>query len=512
MARLYFAVALSLLLMGNAFAQAKLTVDLKVIRLPEDGLVFRQISIGSLKDVLKDKDISDFTVSFHAKGKSFDAQLIPDPSFGVNNFNAMVLISAPGQQQLAGTLELTPVSHSEKSAIKDSYIVSTSTSQWKFSPQQTSIFPSQLTVLATGNTYTNYVWGDRVFDPTLGGFDLAKDKHATLTVLSDGPIATVIRGKAQYVNSSQASAPGNPQATYDWYFFKQSPLVYVDARQSASSAQMWRELHFMEWNFHQKYFSNYLNQQKPEELPLTSSKQAVRSDGWAALLADHDAIAYFGGKSTMYDGVNDYGNYIRSDVSQFWDGTAIRSTAWLWTGDFHFSAQLSEELNKVSSTENARFAQSDIEVAAPVLSIANSQTLSSQDQQWMQSAMQREVSLGKIAVTPSQKVKIPATWQISKSGDLGMILDVRNDGVQLISLYDLKQQKELSADQSAPLFDVTLLDPAQSKSTSLEATSDWKSVSFQKTNDGFQLVFHQNETVHPLIVTVTAVALSIDSA
>jgi len=498
----FFIYFLAFVVTGNAFAQSRTEINLAIHHVPKDGLVFSQISLAALKGQINKAE--SFRASFHANGKSYGAQLILRPSFGVDNYDAMVLISVPNGQQLTGTLELEP--HA-KTAITNLYTVSTSAAAWKFDPQQTGIFPAQVTFSASGKTYIKYRWEDRLYDAALGGFNLVNDKTGALQIISDGPIATVIRGAAHYADQKNQAAPGNPEAVYDWYFFKNSPLVFVDAMQSASAPFQWDQSHFMEWNFHEKYFSGYLGNDEQKIIPLTDSKTSKTFPEWTALLSDHDAIAYAGDQATIYDGVSGFGNYIRSanpSPSMDWNGAPRRLTAWLWVSDFNTSAQLSTALDNAAAAVSARFAESDVSVrndqkiAINSLQMPASLFSSMQDKTWVQSLLQRKMS----------SKKIPPTWHFMKSGNLGLALDIRNDGVRLISLYDLQKQQELSADAAAPLFEVSLFDPAQQKNIVLDATRNWKNVTFQKSPNGFMLIFHQNAAS----ITVTASALTKDSA
>jgi len=505
-----FTIALLFILMRSALAQSGIEINLAIHHIPRDGLIFSQISLGSVSDQIKGANFSAYKASFRANGKSYAAQLIPSPSFGVDNYNAMLLIAAPGERQLTGALELE---RREKTAITNSYTVSTKSAAWKFVPRQTSIFPSQIIVTASGKTYTKYNWEDRLYDSALGGFNLADDKTGTINVISDGSIATVIRGTAHYVNPKNQPATGNPIAIYDWYFFKNSPLIFVDAVQSAPTPFQWDQSHFMEWNFKEKYFSGYIGKDEQKITPLTDGKTAKTFPEWAALLSDHDAIAYVGDKATIYDGVSGFGNYIRSanpSPSQDWNGAPRRLTAWLWVADFDSSTQLSTTLDEASKTVSSRFAESNVsiintqKIAIEDQEMPSSLSNSAQDKNWIQSLLQRQVA--------SEKVSIPSTWHFMKSGNLGLALDIRNGGVQLISLYDLQKQQELSADAAAPIFEVQLFDPVQKKNVLLNATKNWKDISFHKTPDGFTLVFQQDATNNPINITVTASALTKDSA
>ena len=499
----------------GAWAQTKIEVPLRVSHIPGDGLIFAQVPLGSFKNAWKNRPLTEYTAQFRANNQTFKTQLIPRPGFGEDNFFAMLLIAAPGQKQLTGTLELTPVATPQAKAITDSYTVSTSAARWTFTPQKNSIFPSQVTIAASGASFNGYVWDDRVFSKTLQSFHLTKDKSAALRLVSDGLIATVIRGKAQYFNANQKLAPGDPQAIYDWYFFKDSPLVFLDAEESEPSpSYTWDQLHSFEWNFKKKYFSHYIGDASASPKPLTDAKGTYVFSKWGAFISGQEAVAYVGGAARLYDGDSSFGKYIRPNAPSpwkyNWNGEARRMTQWLWVSDFTSPGQLSTTLMKVADAAAGRIAESNVSVindqklSATDFKVPSSLSGNAADVDWFQSIVKRYLALGQNPQT--------ATWHFVKSGNLGLALDVTKEGIRLISLYDLQKQQELAADTSSPLFVIQLFHPQQKKYFSLDAESGWKSTFFQKTAAGFALTFKREIQGSPLAITVTADAAAGDSA
>jgi len=503
------------MLAASAMAQTKIEIPLRISHIPKDGLIFAQVPLGNFKNTWKNASLTNYRTQFRANNKTFETQLIPRPGFGESNYFAMLLIDAPGQQQLTGTLELTPATVHQEKVLADSYTVSTSAARWTFTPQKTSIFPSQVTITGSGTSYSGYSWDDRVYSKTLQSFQLANDKSAELRIISDGPIATILRGKAQYFNSSQKKAPGDPQAIYDWYFFKDSPLVFLDAVESEPSpSYAWDQLHSFEWNFKKKYFSGYMGDESETPKPLTDNKSTYVFSKWGAFVSQHDAIAYVGGAARLYDGDNSFGKYIRPNApapwKYNWNGESRRMTQWLWVSDFTTSAQLSATLNKVANAAAGRIAESNVSViynqkiSAADFKTPPSLSGSANDANWFGSIVKRKLLLGKTLQ--------PASWHFVKSGNLGLTLDITNAGVRLVSLYDLQKQQELAADTSSPLFILQLFNPQDKKYLSIDAETGWKSTFMQKTPDGFSLTFKRDVQGKPIAVTVNAIAAANDSA
>lgn len=50
----------------------------------------------------------------------------------------------------------------------------------------------------------------------------------------------------------------------------------------------------------------------------------------------------------------------------------------------------------------------------------------------------------------------PSNWVVLAAGDLGAIFDRKDDGVQLLSLFDRAKHRQLAAQKPLPLFTVTM--------------------------------------------------------
>ncbi|NLT70771.1 MAG: hypothetical protein GXX91_08760, partial [Verrucomicrobiaceae bacterium] len=510
MSRFIFFTAFLSIFVTHTFAQPTLSVNLEVSQIPQDGIFFGQVSLVSLKNKIQSEG-NRFDAVFRDGKKTYPAQIVLEPHFDENH-QAMLLISAPSKQQLKGVLELTPAPQPIVSK-DDIAVASTKGATWEFSAER-GIFPTKLQMTDSETLYTKYTWEDRLHSKKLSSYRLYRKGNGTLQLLSDGPVATIIRGQAHYLGTEVAEPPelGElPKATYDWYFFKNSPLVYVDLHQSASTGFLWDGTHFMEWNFKEKYFSGFLSNGMKAPRPLVDNNERTPSTtGWAALTSDKDAVAMIRDGVTIYDGVSGFGNYIRPrepSVNQVWDGNQRRLSAWLWASTYSSTSQLSSELNRASKIVSSRFAESNAKVVPNDNDLNISSLLSSAQAKDVASASWVRELVHYQGIT-----EIPATWQFAKSGDLGIVLDVQESGAELVSLFDLKTNRELTDASAAPLFSVEMFSPSEGGVIALDASRRWGNVKFENSSTGLSLLFDDSEDVEGVSVEINALANNEDSS
>src|SRR5690242_18371645 len=86
---------------------------------------------------------------------------------------------------------------------------------------------------------------------------------------------------------------------------------------------------------------------------------------------------------------------------------------------------------------------------------------------------------------------LSADWSVHTAGDLGIALQQVHGGIVVRSLFDLKQWRELLAQQAAPLFSLGLHSGTHELLVSADA--GWEQVHVQTLRRGFSL-----EWSHPL--------------
>ncbi len=184
--------------------------------------------------------------------------------------------------------------------------------------------------------FSEFRWNDRLHHEKLGGFLLRNDKQAKVSVVSDGPLCTVVRVEAAYKREDGTQPPSQPRAVYDWYYFHDSPVAYVTATITQQSSYRWNEVHFLELIFPGRDFMNWAGAGPAGGGELVADGRSHRNADWAALLDDKNAIGMFGcGSVLVHDGRGQYGTYLHAEGDrswQPWDDTLRRYSGWLWIG------------------------------------------------------------------------------------------------------------------------------------------------------------------------------------
>jgi hypothetical protein len=99
--------------------------------------------------------------------------------------------------------------------------------------------PSRIVFAETGKTFDTFVWNDRVHHRDLGSFHLRNDPNPKVQIASQGEIATVVRVRGRYCQPDGKQPPSQPEATYDWVYFHDLPLVFVTVVAKQREAFAW---------------------------------------------------------------------------------------------------------------------------------------------------------------------------------------------------------------------------------------------------------------------------------
>jgi len=181
--------------------------------------------------------------------------------------------------------------------------------------------PSRIAFAGSGKVFDTFDWNDRLHDPTLGSYRLDKGKQASIEVVSTGPLCTVVRVNGRYARPDGKEPASQPEATYDWFYFHEVPLVYVrtDVRQSQPTP--WKELHFLELRYPDESFRSWAGGSPPQTGTFTATKKSHSFGDWAMLREGANAIAMLrAGRMLLYDGRGGHGAYLHAHGNQAWAG------------------------------------------------------------------------------------------------------------------------------------------------------------------------------------------------
>jgi hypothetical protein len=533
------------------------TLNLRLRDIAPHGLVVAPLNLRHLADSTRRTDWSKFApvVALRTGARTrVPAQWIPDTGFdGKQNFSGTLVLQLPPNLASAGRadLELRAAFDAEPQKIVEAeQIVATKYSSLHFDPRKSGGFPGKITFAKSNRVFENFTWNDRLFNTGEGAFALNNDRQASLQILSDGAVCTVLRSRARFVSSAGKAPASQPAAIYDWYVFKQYPLVFVAAQARQSKPYAWKEHHFLELNFSDESFKKFAGGQPRKDGEFSDSGKATNFDNWAAIVEGRDAIGMLGSRTIVYDGRSGYGSYLHFAQPQPWQGwneTTRRMSAWLWIGSDD------EPIKTVSDAAERFISYPQLTAVRPAVeeyftrqraAAARLPEATRRQALWRLSLLERREASGELDLKSLQNIGVAklaespqisasnndvAPWSLLSAGELGLALQIAsnrpedeprpddfaagNKGLRLHSIFDLRAGQELCAAPSRPLFTLRLRNNATREERQLVATAGWKEIKLTRERDGLGVLWSRPlENGATLSVNARAVANAANSA
>ena len=340
-------------------------------------------------------------------------------------------------------------------------------------PAKLGGLPSTMVLLPSGKVFDSYTLGDRLYDKPVGGWDLRRDTQPKVSVVANGPLRTVVRVEARYLQDAKA-APSNPRACYDFSYYPGSPRVDLTVKVTQDTPYAWGQLHVMEINFPDESFPGWLGGDPVETAQFVAEKKATHK-AWGALVDGDSTVGLLGSNVLFYDGRHDYGTYLhgpwvpwdslskRFDLTLYLSGQPASAEA--FTAAAHESAG---RYHAVALPEKLLSTLDGVRAAAQGQPAALRQRLG-----WWSALATARASQGRLAdgwrlaqALAAEAVKLapePAkldAWFEARTGCIGLVgnqLAAAFRGPKLVSLYDLERHRELLA-TAAPLWRLQLRD------------------------------------------------------
>jgi hypothetical protein len=379
-------------------------------------------------------------------------------------------------------------------------------------PGRNGGLPCRFEFSAGGRVFERFRWNDRLHDRAAGSAGLAHDPRATVQQVSDGPLATVIRVHARYLFPSGQAPESRPQAVYDWYYFRDQPLIYVAATAAQQPAHTWNEAHFLELNFPGDDFTHWAGGEPLEQGEFRGETRSFHSDSWGALIDGANAIGMLGcGQVLFYD--HRGGSYIQAHGDrawQDWSTSHLRWSGWLWVGsDQDAVAQIRAAHQAAPSQAIATIAAGSVQAAIDAARNRWQHSTGAERQQnwWHAAGSEQLARQGRFLqaglAAAGQK---PDTWTVLQAGQLGAIFDRQPHGIQLLSLFDTVTGRQLLSSPSVPLFEVVLRHAETQEEVRLVADAGWQQVQIApaESADALQLQWERPQDQRLGAVTVTA--------
>lgn len=454
-------------------------VILLISTVPEHGVVVRHADLTSAVHRCRIGPVTPSRITASDRqGKLLPFQFIPDSDFEPEKKIAGYIVTRlePSRTnhlnlEFSAESEQPPVGL--RSSETPSYIIAHDSTKGGF--------PTKVTFQGTGKIFDNFRWQDRVHHGKLGGFALRNDKAASVECIITGPLCTVMRVRAKYVNSEGKSPPSNPEATYHWMYFNELPLVFVTAEVTQAQAFKWNELHFLELNFPGKDFKEWAGGEPLNKGTFQANGKSHRVTSWGALVDGPNAISMFDcGSVIFHDGRGGYGTYIHAHGDRAWkpwSDTKAQFSAWLWIGSSNDAVENIKALVKQPP------AAANIIVTTTDVRTAIEATEEQPEKKWRSAMAQQLEAAGRLeqAIDAAQGRFLP-NWILVDAGDLKLVLEKAEQGIRLLSLLDTRIGQELLAPGAPPLFSVILRDTQTKELLTMTADSSWRQVDIFQSN------------------------------
>jgi hypothetical protein len=419
--------------------------------------------------------------------RSIPFQFVPDHDTGDRTVGT-VLLRVP--EQFDGTVELVPIEDTAR--VEDSDwggAVSTDFYTVRHDAGRMGGMPWSMTFAGTGTTFDSFRWNDRLHNPDAGSFVLAGDAGAQAERISQGPLATVIRTRARYVQGDKLS-PSEPQAVYDWFYLHDHPLVFVRGRTSQASKHPWREIHFLELNYPQEAMPHWAGGQPLRTGTFSGSRDSLRFSGWGAV---HDGRNVVGmlqcGQALLYDG--GAGTYLHARGDTAWQGfeaTHREMSAWIYINAVDDVATAVQRTGRaLPTTAQATVTTGHVQEAIRTLreELAGLPAKDRQAAWWRLAGAEQLEAAGRfdesLSVAGGRR---PDRWTILSAGALGLSVEQTDDGLRVVDLFDAEEDRHLLASTPLPLFSLSLRKLASEQAIQLDADHGWGSIDVSTGAEG----------------------------
>jgi hypothetical protein len=350
-------------------------------------------------------------------------------------------------------------------------------------PKQMGGLPVLIKFMSTGKTLRVSRWNNRLHHRQLGSFCLCDDPEARVERLADGPLCRVVRVRGRFVHAGKP-APSQPEAVYDWFYFRDRPLVFVRSVLRQKEPFTWHEHHFLELQFPAKVFPHWGGGEPLTEGAFRGTHKSFHSPQWGAIVDGRSALAMFAaGQILFYDPAGSQGSYLQAqgDLAwQPWSETQRSLSAWLWLGTAErplevIRAAARQEPEAASVIATTRSVHNQVVAAEK----AQAETTGARRQQeWWRAAAARQLEAqGRLEeATQAAAGKQPASWSVLTAGELGLILERQKAGIRLLNLSDVVKDQVLASPRSLPLFALTMRHVATKQEVRLTAEEGWREV------------------------------------
>ncbi|MCF0233818.1 MAG: hypothetical protein HUK22_02420, partial [Thermoguttaceae bacterium] len=305
-------------------------------------------------------------------------------------------------------------------------------------------YPEKIVVKPSGKTIECH-WNDRLYDRAAQTiYALADDADATIELVSDGPLATVVRARAGFVAPDGRRADSDAATVVDWIYWKPAPNgaraglpaeIGVEAAWSKRGPRVWDERHFLEFRLQGQFTQFFGDSDAPA--PLEGGRRNFRYARRAAVLDPENGVGalFSGGSVAVHDGNGLGESYLHAEADFAW-------TPWTAEKDRRAAVVSFGTAAKILADAAASPAAGRLDVGARLETPGEIYA-----KNW------REAARARLKIAPDDADAI--FWEGARLGAvLRKITGANGEGLALAALVDKETNRVVSAPGDAPLFEL----------------------------------------------------------
>ncbi len=517
--RLRFLTTLFLLLFAGGAVSTADEVLLQVHDVPDHGLVVSHVDLTDAARWCKTGKVNPKNIrAIDANDREVVFQFVPDPDFdSKQRIAGTVVLRLPPDSD--GRLRLSLEGDVKPTAPPFDGTVRTKNYEVVHQADQLGGFPSRIAFPKSGKVFDSLRWHDRTYHAEQGGYRLIDDREAKVERVGAGPLCTVVRTAGRYVRGSDQPA-SKPSATYQWYYFHDTPLVYVTTVQRQKEPFAWKEWHFLELIYPDDSFTKWAGGSPEAQGDVAGSGKSTSFSEWAALVDGRSAVGMLrSGRLMIHDGRGAYGTYLHAFSTLAWSGFAGTErdlAAWLWIGcDDDPAAAIRDTADSLPTDANVTVTVD--KVADRLVETANQ--IDRMDREamartaWWQLAAAEQLEAQGCFREALHAIdgQLPDDLISYTAGDLGLSLERTESGLRLLQLADLATRRQLLAAKPVPLFRTVVRHAETKEEVTLVADSGWKETNAQ-TNDQGVLTLRWKDPADERLAGLTITAVAVPNA
>ncbi len=420
-------------------------------------------------------------VALTTEGQTVPFQFVPDADFdATSRIAGTVVLRLPNPAPARMRLRFGP--GIEKPGVWNG-VVTTPHFAVTHDPRRMGGFPWKIAFPASGKVFETPRWNNRVHHRELGSFCACDDPQATVELVSDGPLCSVVRVRARYVQGGKQPA-SEPSAVYDWYYFRDQPLVFVTAAIQQKQPFTWHEVHFLEMDYSRENFPRWAGGEPLQQGEFKVTNKTHSCPQWGVVHDGRAGIGMFAcGQVLFYDAGP--GTYIQAHGDSAWrpwSDTRAQHSAWLWLGTSDDPARAVQSAAQ-SLPASVRAIVSTEQVRAKIEAAAKEQTPSG----WQILAAEKLESEGRLEqAVQAAAGRRPPGWISFHRGGLSVIFERTKEGIRLFDLVDTVSGQRLTAAKPSPFFSILLRNAETKEEVRLAADSGWSKTEAASSADGLR--------------------------